>query len=56
MTSKERYNLIIEELADVIKQKNETIAIQSWQIQDLNCRLEEAENYKQKGGDTATKN
>lgn len=43
MTDKERYEVLLSELAEILKAKNETISMQSWQIDNLKTQLKEAE-------------
>ena len=44
MTEKERYDLIIQELAEIIRQKNDQIYMQKYQISALEDKLKAAEN------------
>ncbi len=39
----EQYETLLGELANSLKKKDETIKIQSWQIEELKGKLEEAE-------------
>lgn len=55
MTEKERYEIILGELAEAIKKKSDVIALQSWQLADLKNKLAIAEQYNKKGGETAKK-
>ena len=43
MTEKEKYEILLGEFAEIIKQKNETIALQDWQIAGLKEKLAAAE-------------
>lgn len=43
MTEKERYETIIDVLAEKIKEQGAKIALQEWQITNLKTKLEEAE-------------
>ena len=45
MTEKERYDLIIQELAEIIRQKNDTIYMQKYQISTLEDKIKSAENH-----------
>ena len=52
MTEKERYEIVIDALAEKLKEKSEKIAIQQWRITNLERLLAEAEykmNEMQKG-------
>ena len=52
MTEKERYEIVIDALAEKLKEKSEKIALQSWRITTLEQKLAEAEyliNEMQKG-------
>lgn len=53
MTDKQRYEVILGELAEAIKRKDDVIALQSWQMRDLKNKLAIAEQYNKKGGETA---
>ena len=44
MTEKERYDLIIQELAEIIRQKNDQIYMQKYQISALEDKIKAAEN------------
>ena len=44
MTEKERYDIVIDALAEKLKEKSSKIAIQEWQITDLRRQLAEAEH------------
>lgn len=52
MTDTEKYNELLKELAQLIKEKNNTIAFQKYQLETLQEKLEKAENEIQrlKGG------
>ena len=43
MTNEQKYTELLKELASIIKHKNDTIALQAWQISDLKSKLESAE-------------
>ena len=43
MTEKERYETIIDVLAEKVKERGEKIALQQWRITDLERKLAEAE-------------
>lgn len=43
MTRQEQYDLLVNELAELIKAKNDKIQLLSWQVADLTARLEAAE-------------
>lgn len=47
MTEKEQYNLLLCELANLVKEKNDLISLQRFQIQQLEERLMEAEKGAQ---------
>ena len=42
MTDEQRYSAVIKELGEVLQEKNTTISCQSWQIDELKEKLEEA--------------
>lgn len=44
MTDEQKYNEVLKELGAILKDKNETISLQRWQIADLTAKLEAAEN------------
>lgn len=46
MTEKERYETILNELAEVIRDKNDKISYQSFVIMSLEAKLKEAEDAK----------
>ena len=46
MTDQERYNLLLQELAEVIHAKNDEIAVLKWQLSGLEAKLKEAEALK----------
>ena len=46
MTEKERYETILNELAEVIRDKNDKISYQSFVIMNLEAKLKEAEDAK----------
>lgn len=41
----EQYETLLGELANVLKEKDQKIKLQDWQIEDLKKRLEKAEAY-----------
>jgi hypothetical protein len=43
---KKTYEILLDELAAAIQEKNDTIAFQKWQIADLQNKLAIAEEYK----------
>ena len=43
MTEKERYDVLLAELAEKLKEKNDKILMQSYEISSLKAKLEEAE-------------
>lgn len=43
MTDEQKYNVLLKELADILKCKNDTIQIKDFQISKLKAELEEAE-------------
>lgn len=47
MTDKQRYELLLGELAEILQHKNNTIALQKYEINSLKRKLEEAENVRQ---------
>lgn len=42
MTRAEKYNLLLEEIAEIIKSKNNTILLQKSRIEDLEAKLQAA--------------
>ena len=48
MTERERYDIILQELAEVINSKNGEISILRWQVSNLEAKLKELE---EKGND-----
>ena len=48
MTERERYDIILQELAEVINSKNGEISILRWQVSKLEAKLKELEG---KGND-----
>jgi len=44
MTNEQKYTELLKEIACIIKQKNETIALQEWQLSNMKAKLESAEN------------
>lgn len=46
MTEKEKYDLLLKELATVIGAKNDEIALLKWQVFNLEAKLKEAEGDK----------
>lgn len=43
MTERERYDIILQELAEVINSKNGEISILRWQVSNLEAKLKELE-------------
>ena len=43
MTERERYDIIMQELAEVINSKNGEISILRWQVSNLEAKLKELE-------------
>lgn len=43
MTDTEKYNELLKELGELLKSKNNTIAVQQWEIDDLKRKLAAAE-------------
>lgn len=41
----EQYETLLGELANVLKEKDQKIKLQDWQIEDLKKKLEKAEAY-----------
>lgn len=41
----EQYETLLGELANVLKEKDQKIKLQDWQIEDLKAKLEKAEAY-----------
>lgn len=41
----EQYETLLGELANVLKEKDQKIKLQGWQIEDLKAKLEKAEAY-----------
>ena len=48
MNENEKYAEVLKELGEVLKNKNETISLQNWQIANLKNRVEELEAKLQK--------
>lgn len=48
MTEKDRYDVIMQELAEAIRNKNDEISILRWQVTNLEAKLKELEG---KGND-----
>lgn len=44
MTERDRYNIILNELAEVINNKNGEISILRWQVSNLEAKLKELED------------
>lgn len=44
MTEKDRYDVIMQELAEVIRNKNNEISILRWQVTNLEAKLKELED------------
>ncbi|MGN0804388.1 MAG: hypothetical protein ACI4MS_03290 [Candidatus Coproplasma sp.] len=42
MTEKEKYEVLLGELAEKLKEKNDKISLQNWQIEDLKKKLADA--------------
>lgn len=47
---KDKYEILLSELAEVLKKKNETIAFQGYEIEGLKAKLAAAENAAKKDG------
>lgn len=47
---KDKYEILLSELAEVLKKKNETIMFQSYEIESLKKKLEAAENSVKNSG------
>ena len=47
MTQNEQYDILLREIADIIKAKNDEISIMRWRIADLEAKLKEAEDTKE---------
>lgn len=45
MTEKEKYDILLGELAEKLKEKNDTISLQNWEIESLKKKLKEAEYH-----------
>lgn len=43
MTQEEQYNLLLREVAELIKSKNDEISLLRWQVADLESKLKAAE-------------
>ena len=43
MTQEEQYNLLLREVAELIKSKNDEISLLRWQVADLEVKLRAAE-------------
>lgn len=43
MTEKERYDTILQELAEVLRSKNDEISLLRWQVSTLEEKLKDAE-------------
>lgn len=43
MTQNEQYELLLREIADMIKEKNDEISVLRWQVANLEAKLKEAE-------------
>ena len=46
MTEKERYDTLLQELAEIIREKNDKISYQSYIIMNLEAKLKKAEESK----------
>lgn len=46
MTGKEKYDLLLQELAEVIGAKNDEINLLKWRVLDLETKLKEAEEAR----------
>lgn len=46
MTEKQKYDLLLQELAAVISAKNDEISLLKWQVFNLESKLNEAEGNK----------
>ena len=44
MTQNEQYELLLREIADMIKSKNDEISVLRWQVANLEAKLKEAED------------
>ena len=44
MTQNEQYELLLREIADMIKAKNDEISVLRWQVVNLEAKLKEAED------------
>ena len=47
MTQNEQYDILLREIADIIKAKNDEISIMRWRIADLESKLKEVEDTKE---------
>lgn len=45
MTEKEKYEVLLGELAEALKEKNDKISFQNWEIESLKKKLAEAEYH-----------
>ena len=43
MTQEEQYNILLREVAELIKSKNDEISLLRWQVTDLESKLRAAE-------------
>ena len=46
MTEKERYYTILQELAEVLRSKNDEISLLRWQVSTLEGKLKDVEELK----------
>lgn len=46
MTQEEQYNLLLREVAELIKSKNDEISLLRWQVADLEAKLRAVEESK----------
>lgn len=59
MNENEKYSEVLKELGETLKRKNETIALQQWQIDTLSKKVEELEakmQIKVKSGEIEYRN
>lgn len=45
MNETEKYNVLLQELAESIRSKNNEIAILRWKVADLEAKLKQAEEH-----------
>lgn len=46
MTSQQKYNVLLEELGELLQSKNTTISVQRWQLDNLKEKLAAAEKER----------